>query len=67
MDTGNRNVTIRLRFNPINTGMQDTYLAGNPASPQLWLCRDTYWSYDNVNGLHYESERTPEKYAGIMG
>jgi hypothetical protein len=64
METGNKPATIRLKFTPIFQGPNDTYLYQLPPAPQIWLCRDTFWTFDTTNGLRYHRTGTPSKFAG---
>jgi hypothetical protein len=68
LETGNTPRTIKMDFTPIHPGENDTYLFRNPTAPQLWFVRDTYWTWDNHNGLIYHETGTPPKYASdIVG
>ena len=67
LETGNQNVNINLRFN--GSDVSAGQLAINPLGingappPQVWFCRDTYWTVDNENGLRYWKTGTPQIYA----
>jgi hypothetical protein len=63
METGSKPANIRLKFTPIYQGPNDTYLFHNPPAPQMWLCRDTFFTFDTTNGLRYHSTGTPAKFA----
>ena len=56
------NVGIKLLFDAIHQGPNDTYLYNYPPAPQIWCCRSTYWSYDNVNGLVWRHYGVPPGY-----
>ena len=58
LETGNLNVNIGLLYTNTNSWYDDTKVA-----PQIWFCRDTYWTVDNVNGLKYHKVGTPPVYA----
>ena len=62
LETGSRNANIQLIFDAIHQGAHDTYLWHRPPAPQIWACRSTYWSYDNVNGLKYHNYGVPPGY-----
>ena len=58
VETGTQNVNINLRFNYTVNG-----LGQSDAPPELWLCRDTYWTVDSQNGLRYWKTGTPQIFA----
>ena len=67
LETGNQNVNINLRFTASAVSSGAVNGAAAPANgappPQLWFCRDTYWTVDNENGLRYWKTGTPQIYA----
>ena len=60
VETGTQNVNINLRFN-YKTGVD--HFGRSNAPPELWLCRDTYWTVDSQNGLRYWKTGTPQIFA----
>ena len=57
---------FRLKFEPVVSGSNDVYYIPDsaaptvhPAAPQLWFCRDTFWSM-GVNHLQYHRMEDPE-------
>ena len=60
VETGTQNVNINLRFN-YRTGV--SRFGRSEAPPELWLCRDTYWTVDSQNGLRYWKTGTPQIFA----
>ena len=63
LETGNRSVSLGMKFNPIHEGENDVYLYHTQAAPILLLVRDTFWSIDSKRGLVYYRHGTPEMYA----
>ena len=57
LETYAQNVSIQLRFSGSNVTS-----ALHDAAPQVWFCRDTYWTVDNENGLRYWKTGTPAAY-----
>ncbi|KAH0786615.1 hypothetical protein GPJ56_009469 [Histomonas meleagridis] len=58
LDSNGQNIPIQIKGQPIYTQANDTYYnvddAGNhPPPPQLFICRDTYFTLDLHNGLKY--------------
>ena len=68
MDSNGRNIQIQIKGSPMHTGRdKDSYLTGGedgglPPPPQIWLCRDTYFTLDTTYGLKYHAFGTPEGY-----
>ena len=62
LETGSSNAGVQLLFDAIHQGPNDTYLFQNPPAPQIWCCRSTFWSYDNVNGLVWNHYGVPPGY-----
>jgi hypothetical protein len=60
---GDTPATIKLNFDPIYPGENDVYLDKATTAPQLWFVRTTFLTLDNQNGLRYNTDDTPEKYA----
>jgi hypothetical protein len=63
LNTGDIATTIKMDFVPLYPGENDLYLDKATTAPQLWFVRSVFWTYDNVNGLLYDKENTPEKFA----
>jgi hypothetical protein len=60
VDTGGTNVSISINGNPMATGENDTYYFPtlrdttiHPPSPELWICRETFWELSLKDGLKY--------------
>jgi len=58
-------VNVKLSFNPVFAGANDVYyqpdpnnVNAHPPSPQLWLCRDTFWVL-GLGEVHYMNKGTP--------
>jgi len=66
IETGNTPVTVRMKFDALYPGDNDVYLNQAQAAPQLWLTRDTFWSFDMTNGLKYHHRGTPLQYASVI-
>ncbi|KAH0798905.1 uncharacterized protein GO595_008296 [Histomonas meleagridis] len=67
LDSNGQNIPIQIKGQPIYTQANDTYYnvddAGNhPPPPQLFICRDTYFTLDLHNGLKYHANGTPDGY-----
>ena len=68
LDSGGRNIQIQIKGSPIYTGRdKDSYWTGGedgglPPPPQIWLCRDTYFTMDTTYGLKYHAFGTPDGY-----
>ena len=68
LDSGGRNIQIQIKGSPMYTGRdRDSYFSGGedggiPPPPQIWLCRDTYFTMDTTYGLQYHAFGTPEGY-----
>jgi hypothetical protein len=65
LDSEGQSTPIDIQFTPIVKGDNDTYynFAGDgshPPAPQLWLCRNVYWSVDIQHGLVFHKYGTPE-------
>ena len=58
-------VPIQIRGQPIYSDAQDTYFnydesgQNHPPPPQLFICRDTYFTVDTSNGLVYHPTGSP--------
>jgi hypothetical protein len=70
LDSDGQSVPIDIQFTPIVKGDEDTYYnfdfnpimpseSPHPPAPQLWLCRNVYWSIDVDNGLKFYRYGTP--------
>jgi hypothetical protein len=68
LDSGNQSTPIDIQFVPIakNTN-DDTYYnfdpsdpTAHPPAPQLWLCRNVYWSMSVEHGLKFHKYGEPE-------
>ena len=68
LDSNGRNIQIQIKGTPIYTGRdRDSYFSGGedggiPPPPQIWLCRDTYFTFDTTYGLKYHPFGTPDGY-----
>jgi hypothetical protein len=70
LESGDSEVKIILKGNPIFSGAADTYYFPsnddpnfvNTTPPDLGLCRDTWFSFDYMNGLQYHDTGTPSQY-----
>jgi hypothetical protein len=70
LESGDSEVKIILKGNPIFNGQNDTYYHPNgddlafinTTPPDLGLCRDTWFSFDTLNGLQYHDTGTPASY-----
>ena len=68
LDSGGRNIQIQIKGSPMYTGRdRDSYFSGGedggiPPPPQIWLCRDTYFTMDTTYGLQYHAFGTPNGY-----
>ena len=58
-------VNVKLSFDPAISGANDVYYypdstnnTAHPPSPQLWLCRDTYWVL-SLGSLTYVNKGSP--------
>jgi hypothetical protein len=67
IDSGGQSTPIDIQFTPIVKGANDTYYNFDPANPsfhppapQLWLCRDVYWSIDVEKGLVFHKYGQPD-------
>jgi hypothetical protein len=69
IDSGGQSTPIDIQFVPLYRGANDTYynFSGNPETPnlhppapQLWLCRDVYWTVDVTNGLVFHKYGVPD-------
>jgi hypothetical protein len=59
VDSGGTNVSVSINGNPMFTGVLDTYYIPDlsnqtvhPPSPELWVCRETFWEL-STRGLQY--------------
>jgi uncharacterized membrane protein len=69
IDSGGQSTPIDIQFVPLVKGAQDTYYnfdtsqpTAHPPAPQIWLCRDVYWSVDVENGLKFHKYGQPDGY-----
>jgi hypothetical protein len=69
IDSHGQSTPIDIQFVPLVKGDQDTYYnfdpknpTIHPPAPQVWLCRDVYWSVDLENGLQFHKYGQPEGY-----
>ena len=66
LDSNGQNIPIQIRGQPIYSDAQDTYFnydesgQNHPPPPQLFICRDTYFTVDTSNGLVYHPTGSPE-------
>ena len=61
IETGNQAVNIALSYKCENG--QTWFDQNHSTAPQIWFCRDTYWTCDATNGLKYHKTGTPPLYA----
>ena len=65
LDSNGQNIPIQIRGQPIYSDAQDTYFnydesgQNHPPPPQLFICRDTYFTVDTSNGLVYHLKGCP--------
>ena len=65
LDSNGQNIPIQIKGQPIFTGSNDTYYnidetnLTHPPPPQLFICRDTYFTLDFQNGLVYHATGSP--------
>ena len=65
LDSNGQNIPIQIRGQPIYSDAQDTYFnydesgQNHPPPPQLFICRDTYFTVDTSNGLVYHPTGSP--------
>jgi hypothetical protein len=73
IDSDGQSTPIDIQFVPIYPGANDTYYnvdmditthvgISHPPAPQLWFCRDVYWSMDVDNGLKFHKYGEPAGY-----
>jgi hypothetical protein len=73
IDSGGQSTPIDIQFVPLYSGANDTYYnvdmdvdthvgTSHPPAPQLWFCRDVYWSMDVDNGLKFHKYGEPDGY-----
>ena len=66
LDSNGQNVPIQIRGQPIHSGDGDTYFncdetgKNHPPPPQVFFCRDTYFTVDINDGLVYHPTGSPE-------
>ena len=66
LDSNGQNVPIQIRGQPIYPDVNDTYYnfdetgENHPPPPQLFVCRDTYFTVDINDGLVYHPTGSPE-------
>ena len=66
LDSKGQNVPIQIRGQPIYTGVNDTYFnfdetgQNHPPPPQIFMCRDTFFTVDTQYGLIYHPTGVPE-------
>jgi hypothetical protein len=67
IDSNGQSTPIDIQFAPMFKGAQDTYYNFDPTSPtlhppapQLWLCRDVYWTCDVKEGLVFHKYGIPD-------
>jgi hypothetical protein len=67
IDSNNQSTPIDIQFVPLHKGESDTYYnfdpnspTSHPPAPQLWLCRDVFWSVDVQNGLVFHKYGIPD-------
>ena len=65
LDSNGQNVPIQIRGQPIHSGDGDTYFncdetgQNHPPPPQIFFCRDTYFTVDIHDGLVYHLKGCP--------
>ena len=65
LDSNGQNIPIQIRGQPLYTDEKDSYYnydetgQNHPPPPQLFVCRDTYFTVDIHNGLRYYSTGWP--------
>ena len=65
LDSNGQNIPIQIRGQPIYSDAQDTYFnydesgQNHPPPPQLFICRDTYFTVDIHDGLVYHLKGCP--------
>ena len=65
LDSNGQNVPIQIRGQPIHSGDGDTYFncdetgQNHPPPPQVFFCRDTYFTVDIHDGLVYHPKGCP--------
>ena len=65
LDSNGQNVPIQIRGQPIHSGDGDTYFncdetgQNHPPPPQVFFCRDTYFTLDIHDGLVYHLKGCP--------
>jgi hypothetical protein len=74
IDSGGQSTPIDIQFVPLVQGVNDTYFnvdmdpfnpqptTTHPPAPQLWFCRDVYWSMDVEHGLRFHKYGEPAGY-----
>ena len=74
VDYGSVSVPVTFRGKPMFKGVNDTYYnylvnddgtvdtAHHPPPPELWLCQDTFFTMDAINGLVYHGTHIPKEY-----
>jgi hypothetical protein len=67
LDSEGQSTPIDIQFVPIAKGENDTYFNFDPSqptvhppAPQLWLCRNVFWSVDVQNGLVFHKYGSPD-------
>ena len=66
LDSNGQNIPIQIRGQPIYPDVNDTYFnfdetgENHPPPPQLFVCRDTYFTVDINDGLVYHPTGSPE-------
>jgi hypothetical protein len=67
LDSDGQSTPIDIQFVPMYAGANDTYYnfdshypTLHPPAPQVWLCRNVYWSIDVENGLMFHKYGTPD-------
>jgi hypothetical protein len=66
LDSHGQSTPIDIQFVPLVKGSNDTYYnfdpvipTAHPPAPQLWFCRNVYWSVDVDNGLKFHKYGQP--------
>ena len=65
LDSNGQNIPIQIRGQPIHSGDGDTYFncdetgKNHPPPPQVFFCRDTYFTVDINDGLVYHPTGSP--------